>query len=150
MTDLDEAGQTAGINHHKPPAEWPCHCCSCRYPDTGQVLDHRCHVHGDHGRRGCVKHGIKPVDCDCGAPVDHKAEAAFHAEYVARGERWTQAQLFAGPVPIRTDTTPAEAKALADSKTRAAAEQAEAQQAALQPLIQAAVDAALAAREVSS
>lgn len=130
----------------KPVEDWPCHCCTCTHGTVGITdADPRCHVHGHHGQRGCVKHGIDPAVCDCGCKVDnHDVEQARHAEYLARGERFAAQEYFAGVVHIDTEDTPEGLEAVKAAKAKIAAEQAAVQLAALQPAIQAAVDAALA------
>jgi hypothetical protein len=47
-----------------------CYCCTCdtarKYEDEANEWDPACHNHGAHGFRGCVNHGVQPVNCDCG------------------------------------------------------------------------------------
>jgi hypothetical protein len=36
-------------------------------PDAEKLAwDAACHLHGAHGKRGCVKHDVDPINCDCG------------------------------------------------------------------------------------
>lgn len=133
---------------NKDPATWPCHCCTCQ-SIPGDTFDPKCHTHSDgHGRRGCVKHNVTPVACNCGCITDPKAESARHAEMAARGERFkTQLEYSQRVVPIRTDDTAEELAELHEAKRAAAIAQHEAGKAEFQAHVAAAVELALSNRE---
>ena len=132
----------------KPHHKWPCHCCSCTSVPA-DTPDPACHVHGLHGRRGCIRHEVTPQHCGCATcSTDPHLESARHAEMLARGYRFTEAQAAAAQnSPIITEDDPEDLARLAEARRKAAAELAEAQQAQFNAAVAAAVEVALAARE---
>jgi hypothetical protein len=130
----------------KPESTWPCHCCSCHMPV--EEFDPKCHTHGEgHGRRGCLKHEVRPQRCtqpSCGCVTDQDVENARHSEMEARGQRYLrQREHDQAIVEINTEDDPEELAALHAAKRKQALELQESQQQQFQVAVDAAVQRAL-------
>jgi hypothetical protein len=134
----------------KPESQWPCHCCSCHSVPSDQY-DPKCHIHGEgHGRRGCVKHDVKPLACNCGCVTDPGLESARHHEMLARGERFkAQCEHDQHVVTVRTETTPEELAALNEAKREKSLAAHEQQQEQFQAAVDVAVQRALDKRTLT-